>query len=104
MPQDPALIKMNEIGGEKWQYAGQWIEYTVTVPESGFYIIVPRSKQDVYAGMYTSRKVYINGEVPFAEAANLRFDYSSDWQTNPLASAEGETQYKVCLLYTSRCV
>lgn len=64
MPQDPALIKMNEIGGEKWQYAGQWIEYTVTVPESGFYIIVPRSKQDVYAGMYTSRKVYINGEVP----------------------------------------
>ena len=64
----------------------------VTVPESGFYIIVPRSKQDVYAGMYTSRKVYINGEVPFAEAANLRFDYSSDWQTNPLASADGETQ------------
>lgn len=97
MPQDPALIKMNEIGGEKWQYAGQWIEYTVTVPESGFYIIVPRSKQDVYAGMYTSRKVYINGEVPFAEAANLRFDYSSDWQTNPLSSADGETQYKFYL-------
>lgn len=23
MPQDPALIKMNEIGGEKWQYAEQ---------------------------------------------------------------------------------
>ena len=52
---------MNEIGGEKWQYAGQWIEYTVTVPESGFYMIVPRSKQDVYSGMYTSRKIYING-------------------------------------------
>ena len=97
MPQDPALIKMNEIGGEKWQYAGQWIEYTVTVPESGFYMIVPRSKQDVYSGMYTSRKIYINGEVPFAEAANFRFDYSSDWQTNPLASSDGQTQYKFYL-------
>ena len=97
MPQDPALIRMNEIGAEKWQYAGQWIEYTVTVPESGFYSIVPRSKQDTYSGLYVSRRVYINGEIPFAEASYFRFDYSSDWKTNPLSSSDGQTEYKFYL-------
>ncbi len=84
-PQDSALIRLNEIGGDKWQYVGQWIEWQVTVPKAGFYSIVPRSQQNWYSGIYVSRKLYINGELPFKEAGNLRFNYSSDWQTAPLS-------------------
>lgn len=83
-PQDAALIRLNEIGGDKWQYVGQWIEWEITVPEDGYYSIIPRSQQNWYSGMYVSRKLYINGEVPFKEAANLRFNYSSDWRTEAL--------------------
>ena len=84
-PQDPALIRLNMIGGEKWEYVGQWVEWEVEVPESGFYSIVPRTRQSYYSGVYVSRKIYINGELPFREAGYLRFDYSSSWQTDPLS-------------------
>ena len=82
-PQDPALIRLNEIGGDKWQYVGQWIEWDIVVPEDGFYNIIPRSQQNYYSGMYVSRKIYINGELPFAEAGNLRFPYSSERRRSP---------------------
>lgn len=94
-PQDSALIRLNEIGGDKAQYVGQWIEWLVEVPEAGFYSIVPRSRQNYYSGMYVSRKVYINGEFPFQEACNLRFKYNSSWQTDPLN--DGTNTYKFYL-------
>jgi hypothetical protein len=57
IPQDPALVRTNEIGGDKWQYVGQWVEYKVNVPEDGLYYIIPRSKQDILSGMYVSRRI-----------------------------------------------
>lgn len=93
IPQDPALIRLNQIGGDKWQYVGQWIEWTVEVPETGFYSIIPRSKQDIYSGLYVSRKIYIDGKVPFKEANNLRFSYTDDWQTNPLNDGDREFKF-----------
>ena len=80
-PQDAALQRLNSIGGDKWTYVGQWIQYQVEVPEDGFYNIVLRYKQSMMEGMYVSRKIYINGEIPFAEALNCRFNYKDTWQT-----------------------
>lgn len=94
-PQDSALIRLNSIGGDKWTYVGQWIEYVVNVPEDGFYSIVPRSIQNVTTGKYVSRKVSINGEIPFAEANFLRFQFSDTWQTNALT--DGTTEFKFFL-------
>jgi len=92
-PQDAALIRLNEIGGDKWQYVGQWIEWEVVVPQEGMYSIVPRFQQSFYSGMYVSRRIYINGSLPFAEANNLRFSYSSDWQTAGLNSGDTKNPY-----------
>lgn len=92
-PQDPALIRLNMIGGEKWEYVGQWIEWEVNVPEAGFYDIIPRSMQSYYSGVYVSRKVYINGEMPFREAGFLRFNYTSNWVTESLSDGEREFMF-----------
>ena len=94
-PQDSSLIRLNKIGGDKWQYVGQWIEWEVEVPEDGFYSIIPRSQQNFYSGIYVSRKIYIDGELPFKEAGNLRFNYSAEWQTKPLN--DGTTEFKFYL-------
>ncbi len=91
-PQDASRIRLNTIGGSKWAGAGQWIRWTVEVPEDGFYSIVPRSKQSEYAGMYTTRTLRIDGVVPFEEATSLRFNYSDEWQTGPLT--DGTTEFK----------
>ena len=84
---------LNTIGGDKWQIAGQWIRYKLTVDSSGMYEIAARFKQHVNDGMYSSRilhiyseglnegdKGYYNG-VPFQEAAKISFGYSDEWQS-----------------------
>lgn len=92
-PQDPALIRLNMIGGEKWKYVGQWIEWEVNVPEAGFYDIIPRSMQSYYSGVYVSRKVYINDVLPFKEAGYIRFNYTSGWETNSLTNGVQEFMF-----------
>jgi len=87
-PQDTSKSKLNTLGGTKWQSIGQWIEYEFDVPETGLYAIVPRFKQADLAGMYTSRRIYINGEVPFEEANYLQFNYSDSWKTAPLNNGD----------------
>lgn len=58
------------------------------VKQAGLYRIAPRYRQNILDGIFTSRRLLIDGEVPFAEAAALRFEYNSDWQLEPLGGAE----------------
>jgi len=79
MPADPVKTILNSIGGTKWTTPGDWITWEFTVPESGLYNISLRAKQSSSRGLFSTRKVYIDGEIPFAEAQNAKFIYSSDW-------------------------
>ncbi len=92
-PQSPTLSKLNTLGGTKWQSVGQWIEYTFTPEVSGLYEIAPRYKQADLSGMYTSRRIYINGEIPFEEASYLQFNFSEDWKLEPLNNGETSFQF-----------
>ena len=92
-PQDSTLIRYNSIGANKWQYVGQWIEYTVYVEESGFYTIIPRSKQEEFMGSFVSRKILIDGKLPFEEAMDLRFNYSTSWKTDVLNNGKQEFKF-----------
>ncbi len=79
-PYDAELILLNCIGSNNWKYNGQWIEWTVTVPTEGLYSLTWRVKQDFVSGASATRRLYINGEVPFAEAENLSVPYDLQWQ------------------------
>lgn len=93
-PQSPTLIKLNTIGGNKWQTVGQWVRYEFEITQSGWYQIIPRFRQAELSGLFTSRKIRIDGEsIPFQEANNLRFDYSTDWQAKPLNNGETEFEF-----------
>ena len=93
-PQSNKATLLNTIGGnggDKWKIPGQWIQWDFEVPESGMYKIVPRFKQTVNAGLFSSRSIKIDGKIPFVEAGELQFKYKSDWQTAPLN--DGETEF-----------
>jgi maltose-binding protein MalE len=79
-PQDASRIKLNTIGSEKWQTAAQWVEYDFDVASAGLYEVVFRYRQNELQGMYTSRKIYLDGEIPFKEANYLKFNYDANWQ------------------------
>ena len=90
-PSDTSKTLLNTLGGSKWQTAGQWVRYSFEVDATGLYQIVPRFKQHLLNGIFTSRTLRIRGgeftdwTVPFTEANSLRFEYHrSNWQVSPL--------------------
>lgn len=87
-PYHPAQIRLNTIGGQRWSRAGQWIRWEFEVPQSGFYNIAIKAKQNVRRGTYSNRKVRINGEVPFREVEVVSFPYSNRYQMNLLGGDE----------------
>lgn len=90
MPQDSAYSVLNAIGGETWQTMGQWIEWKINVEEAGIYQIDSRFIQNKMEGLYVSRRLYIDGVVPFAEANGVEFNYGNAWQVATFGG-NGET-------------
>ena len=88
-PYESTLILLNCIGSNNWKYNGQWIEWTVNVPKEGLYTLSFRVKQDFVSGASATRRLYINGQVPFAEANNLSIPYSLSWQVFTPGNDEG---------------
>ena len=91
--QSAQVTKYNTAGKEQWQTVGEWMTYEINVAEDGYYSIVLRYKQDLLSGMYVSRRVYIDGEIPFAEASNCRFPFTNDWKTVRLGDGEREFKF-----------
>ena len=98
-PTDVNRMVLNTIGGDKWQTSGQYLEYKFKTDASGMYNIVLRFKQSVLDGIFTSRVLYIYSEglnegdkgyyngIPFTEATELLFNYSTEWQATSLRYA-----------------
>ena len=76
--------------GTTWSAHGQWLEWTIKVEESGYYRLSFRYQQEALKGLPVGRRLSIDGAVPFAEAACLRFPYTSRWDLLTAADGEGE--------------
>ena len=89
-PYHVSNTRYNTIGGTQWQMSGQWIEWEVTVSQSGLYKIASHFKQSFKVNDLCVRALYINGKLPFAEASNLRFYYDGAWQTGAFSGEDNE--------------
>lgn len=87
-PYSASHTKVNTIGGYNWRIPGQWIEWEMDVPETGLYKIAFKSKQNFVRGIYSTRRLTIDGEVPFEEMESVPFRYSSDYQLNVMGGKE----------------
>lgn len=92
-PYHPALIRLNSIGGHRWQSPGQWISWEFEVPESGLYQIALKSKQNLLRGSYTNRRVLIDDQVPFAEMDAVRFRFSNRYTMHILGDEQSGEPY-----------
>ena len=78
-PYSVSKLKLNTIGGDSWATTGMWLEWNISVKESGLYRINFRYRQNVAKGVTVFRKLSIDGAVPFEEAAALPFVYNRSW-------------------------
>ncbi|MBE6572962.1 MAG: hypothetical protein E7652_01045 [Ruminococcaceae bacterium] len=88
-PQDPAVIKYNILDNGS---NNNWMKYEVEVPETGLYNLAFRFRQNSLIGMFSSRRVKINGETQFKEASELRFMYNTEFQSS-WANNGGDSKY-----------
>ncbi len=81
---------LNYIGGDSWRSAGQWIEWDFEVPEDGWYHIMIKGRQNYSRGSVSSRRLLIDGAVPFREMEEISFSYGNDWDCRKLTDDNGE--------------
>lgn len=79
IPYDVSKLRLNTMGGDKWNTAGMWVEWKIDVPESGLYEVNFKYRQNSAKGSTVFRRFTIDGELPFVEAADLSFPYSRSW-------------------------
>ena len=89
-PYSASKILYNTVGGAQWKTVGQWLEWSFEVTETGLYEIAFHFKQNKKSDAVSIRELYIDGELPFAEAESITFPYASDWQTAALSNQDGE--------------
>ena len=89
-PSSAKELLNNSIGGNSWRLVGQWIEWDFDVPESGYYNISLYDKQNFSRGIHVSRRITIDGEVPFAEMSSYAFDYAQSWREDVLEDENGD--------------
>ncbi|NLN64365.1 MAG: extracellular solute-binding protein [Clostridiaceae bacterium] len=73
-----------------WRIIGQWLEWDFDVPQSGFYSITLHQRQNFVRGIYTSRKIMIDGVVPFKELGAYGFVYNSRYRLASLSDEDDE--------------
>ena len=85
-PSDPVRLVFNYIPGNRFSSSGQWIKWKLTVPKSGLYNITLRVRQNIKSGFSSSRRLMIDGQVPFREADILTFESSGSWYQKTLGN------------------
>ncbi|MGL5021043.1 MAG: extracellular solute-binding protein [Mycoplasmatales bacterium] len=91
-PNSPFNILMNVIG-KNWDKAGQEITWEFEVPEAGFYNITTRFSQNFDQAMFSSRRLRINGQIPFEDANAFKFSYDKNFQTKTLSRNEENLKF-----------
>lgn len=89
-PTSPLVSRINYIGSTNWSSPGDRLTWEFEVAESGLYKLGIKFRQSGVLNGNSYRRIYIDGEVPFAEAANVSFGYESKWQYKELCDEDGD--------------
>ncbi|MEO3946636.1 extracellular solute-binding protein [Gorillibacterium sp. CAU 1737] len=87
-PYSASKVRINTIGGYNWRLPGQWIEWEFEVQEEGLYNLSFISQQNFVRGIYSTRKLTIDGKVPFEEMKDVAFKYKSGYRLDKMGGDE----------------
>lgn len=89
----PTKTRYNTIGSGSWTQSTQTVTWEFNVDKAGYYKIGIKGRQDQMRGMYSNRRLYVNGEVPCLEANQIKFYYDTDWSITTPKSENGDDLY-----------
>ncbi|MFH0993667.1 MAG: extracellular solute-binding protein [bacterium] len=83
-------MKLNVLSGYSWSSERETVWYDIQVETAGYYQLTFKVLQNVIANSAVFRTLYVNGVIPFAEAATLGIGYSPKWQNYTPAGTDSE--------------
>lgn len=89
-PYDAVVGKVNYIGGNNWSGAGDTISWKFVAPEDGLYAITFAYQQSYIVNGSAYRVLRVDGEIPFAEAAEIDFNYCNSWKRKQFSDKSGK--------------
>jgi len=92
-PSHPSKQRYNTVGDGTWDTAGQRITWEMNVEKAGYYKVGIKARQNELRGLYSNRRLYIDGEVPNEAFAQIKFQYDDDWLTVVPQDANGDPAY-----------
>lgn len=88
-PYHPYKILYNTIGAENWAQPGDSITWKIEVEKEGLYELTFKGRQNLKRGVTSYRRLYINGEVPYAQMNAVGFSYSNAMNQYTVATQDG---------------
>lgn len=89
-PSDPIKQLVNYIGGSNWKAPNETIKWKFNIEQSGYYKLAFSYKQNEVLNGCVYRVLQIDGDIPFAEAEQVKFDYSRSWKSAEFELDGGE--------------
>jgi len=83
-PFDYRCSRINVLDGSRWINPGDWVSWEIEVEEDGYYNFGFKYRQNFLNGLYSSRNILIDGEIPFRELEAVHFNYTTQWDMKVL--------------------
>ena len=78
-PSHPSKQRYNTVGDGTWDTAGQAITWEMNVDTAGYYKVGIKARQNELRGLYSNRRLYVDGKVPNECFEQIKFQYDDDW-------------------------
>lgn len=95
-PSDPRKVRYNTLGSGNWKKALQTVTWTIKAEDigsDGWYKIGIKSRQSQMRGLYSNRRIYLDGKVLCSELDCVQFFYDTDWNVVSPKTSDGEYIY-----------
>lgn len=92
-PYHTSKIRLNSIGGDKWQDVGAWMQWNFDVKVSGLYKIAFKAKQNLVSGVNAHRRLLIDGKEYCQETQSLKFGYDTGYKMFTVGSDDQGNGY-----------
>lgn len=92
-PSNPTKQRYNTVGDGTWDTSGQAITWELNVETDGYYKLNIKSRQKTLRGLYSNRRLYIDGSVPSEPFDQIKFYYDDEWTSVVPQDENGDPAY-----------
>ncbi len=95
-PSSARKVMYNSLGSGSWEKALQSVTWVISredIGNSGWYKVGIKYRQNAMRGLYSNRRIYIDGKIICEDLDRVKFSYDNDWDIKTLETEDGEDIY-----------